>query len=242
MEYAGWIRRLMAKGASRRRADALISRALALPGGFYLVPLQLESDYQIRVHSRFGTLDEFLDEVCRSFALHAPPDAELLVKMHPLDSGLVDRVAKVAAVATRHGVENRVVTIDGGELHVLLAAAKGVVVVNSTVGTTAVESGRPTIALGRAIYNLPGLTDQGGLDRFWTEATPPDPDLCLAFHRLVIHRTQINGGYFCKDGLAMAVEAAADRMEAVEPLLTFFASEPESPSDASLYAGSLPAE
>ena len=243
VEYAGWLRRIARGRASSRVADQEVQRAIARPGGFFLVPLQLDSDYQIRVHSRFADLREFLEEVCASFATAAPPEAELLVKIHPLDNGLVDRRAQVQAIARRHGVAERVRCIDGGYLPTLLVNTRGVVVVNSTVGTSALEVGKPTLAMGTSIYNLPGLTFQDGIDRFWTEATPPDPTLFEAFRRLVAHRTQVNGGYFCKAGVELAVAAAADRVEAAEPLLSSWqARDRQSVSEAGFYPRPQPAE
>lgn len=223
VEYAGWLRRIIRSRRVNRLADAEVDRAVNHPGGFFLVPLQLDSDYQIRVHSRFGGLAEFLEEVFASYAANAPADALLVVKVHPLDNGLVDRRAQVEALAAVHGLSERVRFIDGGYLPTLLAHTRGVVVVNSTVGMTAIEVLRPTLALGTAIYNLRGLSFQDGIDRFWGEATAPDGDLVEAFRKLVIHRTQVNGGFFCREGVAMAVGEAADRIESVEPLLHFYA-------------------
>ena len=252
IEYAGWLSRIRRRRQLDRHANREVERATGLAGGFFLVPLQLDSDYQVRVHSRFTSLGEFIDEVCASFAVSAPPEAELLLKVHPLDNGLVDRFAEVARIARRHGLSDRVRCIDGGHLPTLLAKARGVIVINSTVGTTSLEVGLPTLALGNAIYNLPGLTFQDGLDRFWNEGRPADATLFAAFRHLVIHRTQINGGYFCKPGVAMAVTAAADRLEAAEPMLrnlasraarrTGAAAETRSTSDSEALAGTQPAE
>lgn len=242
IEYAGWLGRFMRDRKMKRIADAEVERVTKLAGGFFLVPLQLDSDYQVRVHSRFTDLGEFMEEVCASFAEAAPPETELLVKVHPLDNGLTDRRSQVAAIAERHGVASRVTCIEGGHLPTLLEATRGVIVINSTVGNTALEVGRPVIALGNSIYNLPGLSFQHGLDRFWHDATPPDPELFAAFRKLVVHRTQINGGYFSREGVAMAVEAAADRLEAVQPILQFFAVRAEEPSAGPLFAGPEPAE
>jgi capsular polysaccharide export protein len=242
VEYAGWVRRILRRRRLDQHANREVERATSLPGGFYLVPLQLDSDYQVRVHSRFTNLGEFLEEVCASFALAAPAEAELLLKIHPLDNGLVDRFAQVTAIAARHGLGSRVRCIDGGHLPTLLGKARGVVVINSTVGTTSLEVGLPTIALGNAIYNLPGLTFQGSLDQFWEEGRPADPGLFAAFRRLIINRTQINGGFFCKSGVAMAVAAASDRLEAVEPMLTGFAHPAVPRSIDGLIAGTQPAE
>ena len=218
LEYAGWLNRLFRRRRANRHAEREAARAVASPAGFFLLPLQLDSDYQIRVHSPYPDLGVFMDEVFASFARHAPPQVELLVKVHPLDNGLIDRRAQVTALAERHGIAARVTCIDGGYLPTLLEAAQGVVVVNSTVGMTAIEVGRPTIALGTSIYNIEGLAYQGGIDRFWTEPRTPDLELTRAFRNLVIARTQVNGGYFSADAATMAAPGAAERLESSNPL------------------------
>jgi capsular polysaccharide export protein len=78
-------------------------------------------------------------------------------------------------------------------------------------------AGVPVIALGRAVYTLPGMTFQGDLDDFWLEATPADPALFDAFRRVVVERTQINGGFYSKRAVALAVEGAARRLERYAP-------------------------
>jgi capsular polysaccharide export protein len=220
-EYAGWLKRFTRGKRTARHAEGEIAKTLANPGGFYLVPLQLDSDYQIRVHSDYAVLGEFLDEVFGSFARHGPPETELLVKVHPLDNGLIDRRTQVRDLAAKHGILNRVRCVDGGHLPTLVAQCKGVIVVNSTVGIGSIEYGRSTIALGTSIYNIPGLAYQGSLDDFWTELTAPDPELVTAFRKLLLHRTQVNGGFFCAHGVSLAVKNAVERLEAEEPLVTY---------------------
>ncbi len=60
-----------------------------------------------------------------------------------------------------------------------------VVTVNSTVGTLALACGLPVIALGKAVYDIAGLTFQGELDEFWNTPTAPDADLFDAFRRVL---------------------------------------------------------
>ena len=86
------------------------------------------------------------------------------------------------------------------------------VTVNSTVGTLALACGLPVIALGKAIYDIPGLTFRGGLDRFWTAPTPPDTALFDAFRRVLANRCLIPGSFFNEAGLKLAVDAAIDRL------------------------------
>jgi capsular polysaccharide export protein len=52
---------------------------------------------------------------------------------------------------------------------------------------------------------MPELTFQGSLDAFWTEATPPVSATFDCFRRVVAARTQVNGGFFSKAGLELAV-------------------------------------
>jgi capsular polysaccharide export protein len=88
--------------------------------------------------------------------------------------------------------------------------------VNSTSGTFALASGVPVIALGRSVYDLPGLTHRGPLATFWQAPSPPDPAVFEAFRRVVAYACLIEGDFFSADGVARAVAAAVPRMEAAE--------------------------
>jgi len=214
-EYAGWIGRF-ARAPFRRRRDraALLTMwrwQRAHP--CFLFPLQLESDSQIRFHAPYPRLAPALDDVFGSFARFAPGAARLIVKEHPLDPGLIDWGRETASAAARHGIADRVIYVRGSRIEKIIAGCAGVVTVNSTVGFLALASGAPTIALGKAVYDMPGLTFQNGLDRFWQDAAPPDAATFDAFRRVIAHRTQINGGFFSADGLARAVAGAVARLE-----------------------------
>ena len=98
----------------------------------------------------------------------------------------------------------------------MVRAAVGVISVNSTGGLSAIEFGRPTITLGSAIYSLPGLTHQGGLDRFWHAPEAPDADLLVAFRAVVMAQAQINGDFSTQAGMARVAPEAARRMIAAQ--------------------------
>ncbi|MNR10874.1 Capsule polysaccharide biosynthesis protein [compost metagenome] len=129
----------------------------------------------------------------------------------------------VRDLARMFGVEDRVVYLEAGHLPSLLARAAGVVTVNSTVGAAALEHGCRTIALSAAVYHLEGLTFQGTLDEFWQGAAPPDPLFFRQFKTAVVHATQINGGFYCAEGIALASRHAADRMERDRSVLEEYA-------------------
>lgn len=150
--------------------------------------------------------------VLRSFARFTDADTRLAVKIHPLDPGLVNYRKKLINEARTLGIEQRVFYLESGNLPALLSATKGVVTVNSTVGGSALVHNRPTIALGKAVYDLPGLTFQCSLDEFWSAGLKPDRGLFQRFRSVVIQRTQINGGYYSDAGIRLAVETSVSRL------------------------------
>lgn len=211
-EMRGWIKRLAKRPFERRYTERLTNYLQEAQPAYYLLPLQLETDYQIRRHSPFKSMAHFMEVVLESFAHHAPRDARLVVKLHPLDNGLVDFRKQAKAITERLGMCDRVAVIDGGHLPTLLSRCEGVVIANSTSGLSALHHRKPVKALGRALFDIPGLTFQGPLDRFWTEKPAPDLDLFLAFRRVVLARAQINGSFFTPAGMDLAVKGAVAKM------------------------------
>jgi capsular polysaccharide export protein len=209
LEYAGYARRFVYLRFIRERERRRVADLLAAGRPYYFLPLQLNSDAQIRDHSRFAHMGEVIEHVMASFARHAPSGALLVIKNHPLDAGLMDLAGQVRRYGRHYQVEDRTVYLEDGDLHALVDRAQGVVTVNSTVGLVALEAGRPTLSLSDPIYNLPGLTFQGGLDEFWRGSEGPDRELFAGFRRVVMHATQVNGGFYCPKGIALAVDNSA---------------------------------
>ena len=214
IEYAGWLRRLVLTRRAERRAAQAIADLRGHSGPLFLFPLQLDCDYQVRVHSPFRAMHLAIEHILASFARHAPAAARLIVKLHPLDSGLVDWIAITGYLAVELGIADRLVILDGGDLGELLAQKPAVVTVNSTVGTLALACGLPVVALGKAVYDIVGLTFQGALDDFWSAPAPPDLELFDAFRRVLAARCLIPGSFFNEAGLRLAVDGAIERLEA----------------------------
>lgn len=212
LEGLGWLRQAGAKRARHRAAECTIADLIASGAQYFLLPLQLDSDAQIRFRSPFANMGEVLDRVMASFARSASIEQRLLVKTHPLDNGLVNREDQVAAAAKRHGLVGRVTVIEGGHLPTVIDHSLGVVVVNSTVGLTALHHKRPTFALARPIYDLPGLTAGSDLDAFWGDPQPPNANLIANFEKLLMHATQINGSFFNFEGIDLAIETLVQRL------------------------------
>lgn len=210
--YLGTGLRLLLQGRRTKHATAVIEEAERQSGQIFVFPLQIARDFSIRAYSRFPDLETPIGEVVASFAKHAAADAVLIFKIHPLDPGLRNWKRVALREARKHGVEDRIKYIDGGDLGRLIRVAAGVVVVNSTVGLMSLRHGAPTLALGQAIYDVPGMTAQCDLDDFWL--TPPKPDAALVqdFVRAITGSIMVRGTFYCEPGLTAAVEAATERL------------------------------
>lgn len=213
VEYAGWLYRFARKPAARHRMERGLAELAASNHPYFFFPLQLDCDSQIRHHSTFGRIAPTIHFIIDSFAKHAPADTLLVMKEHPLDNCLTNWRQMTRWVAAAAGIADRVIYLEDGHLESLLAECEGVVTVNSTVGFLALAFGKPVIALGNAIYDMPGLTFQGELDEFWIAPTPPDAATFDAFRRVAVARTQVNGGFFSQSGVTAAVAGAIERLE-----------------------------
>jgi capsule polysaccharide modification protein KpsS len=161
---------------------------------YFLVALQVYCDYQI-VHSRFETVENFIEEVVRSFAASASPDSALVFKHHPMDRAYRDYGRLLRTLARRYGLADRIVYVHDLHLPTLLRGAAGAVMINSTVGLQAISYGTPVKVLGDAVYDLPGLTFQGALEDFWRDPGVVDDPLYRAFRSYLLHINQANGAF-----------------------------------------------
>jgi len=212
MEYAGWLRKLPSRGRRAREAEGVIKDLIAGGKRFFVYPLQLQTDFQLRAHSPFHLQQDAIRLILRSFAENAAPDAHLVLKLHPLDNGLVDWLTYVEHIGASYGLSSRIHLIDGGSLDRLIAASQGMVTVNSTAALSALQAGKPVKALGAAIYDIDGLSDQGSLDRFWLEPTPPSSELRGAFFRLLAGAVQVRGNFCSREGARAAAAQIAERL------------------------------
>ena len=210
--YVGTGLHLLKTRWSGPRAERRLETVQASGAPYWVMPLQMENDLSLRAYSPFPDMKTPIHQVIRSFADHAPAEARLLIKVHPLDPGVRNWARIVRRSAERWGAAGRVDFLDGGPLQKMLEGSRGVVTVNSTVGIWALRAGAPTLTLGSAVYDIEGLTFQGGLDQFWSQGRPPRPELLDAFIRALAHTTHIRGVYYSRQGLDAAVAAAADRL------------------------------
>lgn len=213
VEGIGWARKLSRRKQRRVEAVALIDRLIDNNQRYFLFPLQLDSDAQIRLHSPFAGIADALRMVLKSFADHAPSDVRLVIKEHPLDNGVRDWQRDAQTIAQQFGVGDRVDYLPWGDIEAISQHSLGMVTINSTSGTLALDQTVPVVVLGTAIYDMPDLTNQAGLDRFWANPVAPDPATFSAFRRVLIDRCLIPGGFFSAEALDKVVRHAVARFE-----------------------------
>ena len=213
MEGLGWAWKFICAPRRRRAAEAVLG---TLKGkATFVSPLQLSGDYQIRIHSSFPDMQSAAAYTIGSFAAHAPLDAHLMLKAHPLDCSFFNWPRFVRQHARRHKLEGRLHFVDGGDLDAMVREAKGLVCVNSTSATLALEHGTPVCTLGKAIYDIAGLTHQRHLDTFWSDPSPPEPGLYPAFRRVLVDRCLVRGGLASESAVTTLVENMAEKLCAV---------------------------
>ena len=192
-----------------RRAASAILRKKADGGKIYAVLLQKPGDAQLRVHSHYRSNTPFLREVVASFAAHASKDAVLVIKQHPFDYGIEKLPERFAQIAADAGISDRVFYLRKTSIDIILDRCDGLVTINSTGGLMAAMRNLPVLCCGHAIFDIEGLTFQGGLDRFWAEGAMPDRKVLNAFVTYLKRYSQLNGGFHHPKGIALAAKGLA---------------------------------
>lgn len=221
-EGIGWIFRF-AQRKRRARANAAAKQRLN-SRRYFLLPLQLSADYQIRIHSPFASMYDAADLVLGSFARYAPADTLLLVKDHPLYCGFSDWGKVLMKRAKKLGIGHRLVHAYDGDLQEMIDGALGMVCVNSTAATLALESGKPVKTLGEAVYDMQGITDQQQLDRFWDRPQAPDPRVYEAFRRVLYARCLVRGGLASESAVQILADGLFERLAQANSVQLFRAA------------------
>ena len=163
---------------------------------YYVFALQVHNDSQIRVHSEFGDMESYIEYVIENFSRYADREQHLLFKHHPMDRGYRDYTELIAALSHRFGLTGRVHYFCDIHLPTLLKHSLGMVTVNSTTVIQALYHKVPVKVLGNALYNLPDLTYQGHLDKFWKNPGEVNHAYFLKFRHDLIMYSQLNGSFY----------------------------------------------
>ena len=165
---------------------------------YFLVALQVHNDTQISSHYDGVKVEAFIENTILSFAKYSESGQYLVIKHHPMDRGYREYCDLISDLAIRYGLHDRVFYIHDEHLPTLLENALGCVVINSTVGFSALHHKCPVKVCGNAFYDIDGLTFQESLNEFWkcSYNAQPDYNLYLKIRHYVIEKTQINGSFY----------------------------------------------
>lgn len=220
LEFGLWARnvyRKIAHGPRNRRRIAEL--AAQHRNAFFLIPLQVHDDMQLRRYGRGWTNEKLVDATIRSFALHAPCDHRLVIKVHPMDRGHHSIEDYVAKAALQHACADRVVFLDDGVMGQLTRICAGMVTINSTSALSALLHNVPVGVFGDAIFRRPGLVNcldgPKDLDDFWCAGRAAEEDLAKGFRRHLIAQAQVPGDFYHRTGSRIAVDNIVERLNSL---------------------------
>lgn len=155
---------------------------------YFLFPLQLDSDSQVRRYSPFSGMKEAIAHVLTSFAHSAPKSMHLLIRNHPLDNGLINYRRYIRRFSHACGLEGRVHFVESGRAALMMDRSEGMVVLNSTIGISGLQRGIPVYCVGTSIYAVRGLAssqEEQDLDDFWSNPQKPCPETLRHFEKVL---------------------------------------------------------
>ncbi|WHI50411.1 capsular biosynthesis protein [Microbulbifer sp. MLAF003] len=216
-EGTNWLRSFVRKGLYKIKEHKLTDRLTSnLSQQFFLFPLQTRDDFQLRRHSDLFSIENAIDVVLKSFAQNAPEGTVVVIKHHPMDRGFCHYQKLIDVLAERYSIVGRVIYCHDLHLPTLLDHARGVVTINSTVGISALLHKVPTKVLGRALYDIPGLTHQGQLASFWSSPEKVDFTYFQRFHTYLYEQTQIDGSF--SKGIDKTIDGVIKHLQSVAVL------------------------
>jgi len=190
---AAWRKKLYAF----RQRNILQQLQTDLDQRYYLAILQVYNDSQIRNHSPYQDVRDYINEVMHSFAKKAPSAEYLVIKHHPMDRGHRLYGPLIRQLGKKYGINHRVIYVHDLPMPELLTHSKAVVTINSTAGLSALIHNKPLKVMGNALYDIKGITYQGHLNQFWQSGFKPDAKLFKQFRLYLLINTQINAVYYC---------------------------------------------
>ncbi|ABM29611.1 capsule biosynthesis protein [Nitratidesulfovibrio vulgaris] len=214
-EVWGWFLRVLSRSARRERSSRALRAAYRSRAPYFLFPLQLDADSQVRRYSPYSGMKEAIACVLASFAQGAPADTHCIIRNHPLDNGLIDYASFIDSFATACGIRERIHFVEGGKAHQMMDKSVGVVILNSTMGISALRHGKPVYCVGTSIYAVEGLavsSAEMSLNAFWNNPRRPEDDALADFERVLKAQALINGNFYTHEGIETAIEGVLKRL------------------------------
>lgn len=214
-EVWGWFLRVLTRPLWKRQSAESLREVYRTHARYFLFPLQLDSDSQVRRYSPFSGMKEAIAYVLASFASSAPSDVHLLIRNHPLDNGLINYRRFIQSFSHACGIRDRVHFVESGKAALMMDHSEGIVVLNSTIGISALQRGLPVYCVGTSIYALRGLASSPEvqeLNDFWTETQKTCPGTLASFERVLRNNALINGNFYTEGGVQLATQGVVKRI------------------------------
>lgn len=169
-----------------------------LKGRYFVAILQVYNDSQILRHYKDKSVMKFIASTIKSFAKYSSKKHFLVFKHHPMDRGYRNYKAVIERLAKKHGVNGRVLYIHDIRLPELFARTLGCVVVNSTLGLSALYHNCALKICGKAFYDIKNLSYQGTLNSFWKQCHNVRPKRILYknLRGFLVDNNQINATFY----------------------------------------------
>ncbi|TQR61645.1 capsule polysaccharide modification protein KpsS [Campylobacter troglodytis] len=197
-EFVFWLRSLYRNYLYKITQKKILQNLEGLE--YFIGILQVHNDTQITKHYEGKSIECFIKDTVSCFAKNASSKHCLIFKHHPMDRGYKNYSKLIKELEKKHSLEGRLFYIDSCNLPLFLQKAYGCVLINSTVGLSALYHNCPIKCLGKAFYDIEGLSYQKSLDLFFKEARlfKPDQKLFTNFRAYLIHTNQINCSFYTK--------------------------------------------
>lgn len=135
-----------------QKFKSYLNRQRTLPKKYIFIPLQVNSDTQILVHSEYQNMQNFITQVEESFyALDS--DLQLVFKVHPMEK------------KDRYHFDLRSI-ISENSTEELIKKSDLIVTINSTVGFEALQHHKRVMVIGEAFYKINELVICSSLQSF----------------------------------------------------------------------------
>lgn len=199
LELLPWIRSLFRKilyKFSEKNINKKIQKDLK--NSYFIAILQVYNDTQVSRHYKYKSVEVFIRKTIASFANNARSKHYLIFKHHPMDRGYKNYAKLIESLSKQYNISDRVIYVHDSHLPTVLSNALGCVVINSTVGLSALYHNCPLKVCGEAFYNIDGITYQKSLDLFWRQAHSYKPNyrMYANLRAYLLINNQINSNFY----------------------------------------------
>ena len=126
--------------------------SVPLPKKYIFIPLQVNTDTQVLVHSGYENIQDFISHVEKTF-YDEQNNVSLVFKPHPMDKGM------------EYTFDSRSIVVDS-DTNKLIQGSEFIITINSTVGFEAIQHYKVVIVLGEAFYKIPKLCVASSIKSF----------------------------------------------------------------------------